>query len=120
MPYKKISILEMTEGIFTLEYEDNINRNVRTRSSIDAALCPRRTESTCNLPSCICSRRVTRGDKKERSNMERGGKDSKGQREVEGSLGSDLHRKVEEDGISKYVISLNWCKGSFTTTGFTK
>jgi hypothetical protein len=30
--------------------------------------------------------RVTRGDKKERSNMERGGKDSKGQREVESSL----------------------------------
>ena len=45
--------------------------------------------------------RVTRGDKKERSNMERGGKDSKGQREVKGCLGFPLHRKVEEDGISK-------------------
>jgi hypothetical protein len=45
--------------------------------------------------------RVTRGDKKERSNMERGGKDSKGQSEVEGCLGSPPHRKVEEDGISK-------------------
>ena len=45
--------------------------------------------------------RVTRGDKKERSTMERGGKDSKGERKVEGSLGSPLHRKVEEDAISK-------------------
>jgi hypothetical protein len=43
--------------------------------------------------------RVTRGDKKERSNMERGGKDSR--TEVEGSVGSPLHRKVEEDGIRK-------------------
>jgi hypothetical protein len=33
--------------------------------------------------------------------MERGGKNSKGQREVEGSLGFHLHRKVEDDGISK-------------------
>jgi hypothetical protein len=33
--------------------------------------------------------------------MERGGKDSKGYREVEGSLGSPLHRKVEEDVVSK-------------------
>ena len=46
---------------------------------------------------------VTRGDKKERSNMERGGKDSKVQSEVEGSLEPPLHRKVEEDGISKQV-----------------
>jgi hypothetical protein len=45
--------------------------------------------------------RVTRGDKKERSTIERNGKDSKRQREVEGSLGSPLHGKVEEDGISK-------------------
>jgi hypothetical protein len=36
--------------------------------------------------------------------MERGGKDSKGQREVEGSLGSPLHQKVEEDGISKIKL----------------
>ena len=33
--------------------------------------------------------------------MERGGKDSKGQNEVKGSLGSPLYRKVEEDGISE-------------------
>jgi hypothetical protein len=45
--------------------------------------------------------RVTKGDKKERSNMERGGKNSKGYREVEGSLEPPLHRNVEEDGISK-------------------
>jgi hypothetical protein len=45
--------------------------------------------------------RVTRGDKKERSNMKRGGKGSIGQTEVEGSLGYPLHRKSEEDGISK-------------------
>ena len=45
--------------------------------------------------------RVTRGDKKERSNMERGGKDSKGQRKVEGCLGPPLHRKVEQDEISQ-------------------
>jgi hypothetical protein len=52
--------------------------------------------------------RVTRGDKKERSDMERGGKDSKGQREVEGCLGFHLHRKVEEDGINKsYKVSSN-------------
>jgi hypothetical protein len=36
--------------------------------------------------------------------MQRGGKDSKGQREVEGSLGSPLHRMVEEDGISKLLL----------------
>jgi hypothetical protein len=41
--------------------------------------------------------RITRGDKKERSNMERSGKDSK----VEGPLEPCLHRKVEEDGISE-------------------
>jgi hypothetical protein len=46
-------------------------------------------------------RRVTRGDKKERSNMERGGKDSKGYSEVKGSLEPPIHREVEEDGISK-------------------
>ena len=45
--------------------------------------------------------RVTKGDNKERSNVERGRKDSKGQTEVEGSLEYPLHRKVEEDGISK-------------------
>ena len=40
--------------------------------------------------------------------MERGGKDSRGQRKVEGSLGSPLHRKVEEDGINKsYKVSSN-------------
>jgi hypothetical protein len=44
--------------------------------------------------------RVTRGDKKERNNMERGGKDSKGQSEMKGSLEPSLRRKVEEDGIS--------------------
>jgi hypothetical protein len=44
--------------------------------------------------------RFTRGDKKERGNRERGGKDSKGQSEVEGSVEPPLHRKVEENGIS--------------------
>jgi hypothetical protein len=45
--------------------------------------------------------RATRGDKKERSNIERGTKDSKGQTEVEGPLESPLHRKIEEDGVSE-------------------
>jgi hypothetical protein len=36
--------------------------------------------------------------------MERGGKDSEGYREVEGSLEPSLHRKVEEDGISEVKI----------------
>jgi hypothetical protein len=33
--------------------------------------------------------------------METGGKHSKGHREMEGSLGSPQHRKVEDDRISK-------------------
>jgi hypothetical protein len=45
--------------------------------------------------------RVTRGDKKEMSNMGRGGKDSKGKSKVKGSLESPLHGKVEEDGIRR-------------------
>jgi hypothetical protein len=45
--------------------------------------------------------RVIRGDQKERSNTERGGKDSKRRSGVESSLEPPLHRKVEEDGISE-------------------
>ena len=44
---------------------------------------------------------VIRGDKKERSNTERGGKNCKEYSEVEGSLEPPQHRKVEKDGINE-------------------